>query len=250
MKRINFSLSGNTAGERPLSSVPVSIRLLLVISLALQLVYHGLNADIASRVRPLPEAPTVNILEAMALGEPVALSRLLMLWLQGFDYQPGISIPFSQLDYGRLTRWLEQILSLDPRSHYPLLSAARVYTRVADNSKQRQMLDLVYRKFQEDPAARWPWLAHAVYVAKHRMGDQQLALQYARALRLQTSPATAPDWARQMELFVLEDIGDIESARILLGGLIESGEVSDPREITFLTSRLGVEGAEANATTD
>jgi hypothetical protein len=42
-----------------------------------------------------------------------------------------------------------------------------------------------------------------------------------------------------MELFVLEDLGEIESAKILLGGLIESGAITDPNEVRFLTERLG-----------
>jgi hypothetical protein len=42
-----------------------------------------------------------------------------------------------------------------------------------------------------------------------------------------------------MELFVLEDLGEEEAAKVLLGGLIESGAVSDPNEIRFLSARFG-----------
>ena len=49
-----------------------------------------------------------------------------------------------------------------------------------------------------------------------------------------------PQWARQMEIFVLEDLGDIEGAKILLGGMLESGAVKDPNEIKFLKNRLGI----------
>jgi len=43
-----------------------------------------------------------------------------------------------------------------------------------------------------------------------------------------------------MELFVLEDLGDIESARILLGGFLDSGIIKDEREFRFLQKRLGL----------
>lgn len=227
--------------EKPISSVPRPVIILLGIGLIAQLALHGSRSGPEVRQEPLPEPPQEQLLNIASLGDPTAFSKLLMLWLQGFDHQPGISIPFIRLDYDRLTGWLERILALDPGSSYPLLSAVRIYSEVPDETKKRRMLDFVYNKFLENPAARWQWLAHAVYVAKHRLQDKQLALHYARELRLKTSPQTAPDWARQMELFVLEDIGELESARILLGGLIESGEITDRREIEFLLSRLGEE---------
>jgi hypothetical protein len=41
-----------------------------------------------------------------------------------------------------------------------------------------------------------------------------------------------------MQIFILEDMGELESATILLGGLLASGEVRDANEIHFLTQRL------------
>ena len=38
--------------------------------------------------------------------------------------------------------------------------------------------------------------------------------------------------------FILEDMGELDSATILLGGLLASGEITDSREIHFLTQRL------------
>ena len=43
------------------------------------------------------------------------------LYLQAFDNQPGVSIPFRDLDYRRVTQWLETILALDAAGQYPLL---------------------------------------------------------------------------------------------------------------------------------
>ncbi|MND01070.1 hypothetical protein D3C83_199060 [compost metagenome] len=41
-----------------------------------------------------------------------------------------------------------------------------------------------------------------------------------------------------MRIFILADLGEIEAAKVLLGGLLESGEVTDPKEIHFLSERL------------
>jgi hypothetical protein len=41
-----------------------------------------------------------------------------------------------------------------------------------------------------------------------------------------------------MRIFILEDLGELEAATVLLGGLLASGEVTEPKEIHFLTERL------------
>lgn len=228
-----------SSGERPVSVVPKPVIVVLVIALLLQIGLHrtGDRRDAVITALPAPVAP--GHLRVLALGDPLALSRFTMLWLQGFDHQPGISVPFAQLDYHYLAGWLDNVLALDPRSHYPLLSAARIYGEVPDDTKKRIMLEFVHKKFLLNPDNRWQWMAHAVYVAKHRIGDMQLALDYARELRLHTTADSAPGWARQMELFILEDMGEIESAKVLLGGLLESGVISDRNELRFFEQRLG-----------
>lgn len=228
--------------ERPVAAVPRPVLALLAVALASQLLWHGLRPAPLPSEKGLPPPPAPGILKLLALGEEAAASRALMLWLQAFDYQPGISIPFARLDYGRLSDWLDRILALDPRSNYPLLSAARVYTLVKDPDRKRLMIAFVRSRFLEDPERRWQWMAHAVFVAKHQLRDLDLALQLARELRVKTPGSVVPTWARQMELFVLEDLGDLEGARILLGGLIDSGAVKDENEMRFLTERLGSPG--------
>ena len=47
-----------------------------------------------------------------------------------------------------------------------------------------------------------------------------------------------PLWARQMEIFILEDMDELEAARIMLGGLLASGQIRDPAEARFLAQRL------------
>jgi hypothetical protein len=41
-----------------------------------------------------------------------------------------------------------------------------------------------------------------------------------------------------MEIFILEDMDELEAARIMLGGLLASGKVTDPAELSFLKQRL------------
>jgi hypothetical protein len=119
--------------------------------------------------------------------------------------------------------------------------AAQIYSQVPDPAKQRQMCEFVRRQFDLDPNRRWRWLAHCAIVAKHRLGDTRLALAYAEAIARDARLASG--WARQMRIFILEDLGEIEAAKVLLGGLLAGGEVTDSKEIHFLTKRLEEIGA-------
>jgi hypothetical protein len=99
-------------------------------------------------------------------------------------------------------------------------------------------LEFVYRAYLADPNRRWPALAHAALLAKHRLKDLALARRYAAALERHTTARGVPLWARQMEIFILEDMDQLEAARIMLGGLLDSGEIDDPAEARFLAQRL------------
>jgi hypothetical protein len=225
-----------SAPERRLSAVPSWVMLLLAGTLLLQIGWQAAkNRPVASAAALGVPAPT-SVLKSASLGEPIALAQILTLYLQAFDNQPGISIPFKDLDYQRVILWLEAILGLDPHTEYPLLMAAQLYAQVPVADKQRQMFEFVHRKFLEDPNRRWRWLAHIAILAKHRLDDKPLALSYAEAITRNASAASS--WARQMRIFILEDMGETQSAKVLLGGLLTSGEVSDEAEIRFLEQRL------------
>lgn len=224
--------------DRPVSDVPVAVKIFLLLALALQLIWHGLQAPVAAKAEDLAPPLSTRAYVMSSLGEPIAASKLLNLWLQAFDNQPGASLSFHQLNYPRLTKWLDTSLELDPKGHYPLLVAARVYGSVQDPKKQRIMTDYVFKKFNENPDKYWRWLAHVVITAKHELKDFDLALKYAKALAEKATGENVPYWAKDMKIIVLEDMGQLEAAKVLVGALIDSGEITDPYELNFLSRKI------------
>lgn len=217
--------------ERPIGAVPPWVWALLAAALAAQVAWQASRAP-AQRAGPetLPPAPSAAALSLASFGERPLVARLAMVYLQSFDLRG--------LDYRRLVGWLDAALALDPRSEYPLFAAARVYAEVPDDGRARMALDFVYRNFFDDPERRWPWLAHAALLAKHRLGDLPLARRYARAIDRHTRSPDVPLWAKQMEVFILEDMDELDAAKVLLGGLLERGDIGDPAEARFLAQRL------------
>lgn len=224
--------------QRPLGAVPAWLWSVLAAAVAGQIAVHAAAPARPAGAQDLPPAPRAEVLRLASFGEPEALARLAMLYLQAYDFGAGNDLPYQRLDYSRLIAWLQSIIALDPRSQYALFSAARIYAENPDAARMRQMLDFVYREFFADPNRRWPWLAHAALLAKHELKDLPLARRYAAAVDRYTTASDVPSWARQMEIFILEDMNELEAARIMLRGLLESGRITDPVELRFLRGRL------------
>ncbi|WP_317202128.1 hypothetical protein [Janthinobacterium sp.] len=223
---------------RPISAVPAGVRWALAGALLLQLLWRHGHPPPEARARALPPAPSAAALRVLSLGEPLAMSKALMLYLQAYDDQDGASLRWGELDYATLEAWLDTALALDPRAQYPLLAASQVYAGAADPARVRRMLDFVARRFEEDPNRRWPWLAQAALVARHRLRDLPLARRYAAALRLRATGPGVPAWARELEIFIAEDMNELDSANALTGALLHSGRITDPHELAFLAARL------------
>ena len=220
--------------SRPVARVPRLALALLAGSLAAQLAVcagTALPAPSAPVLYPPPAGPALRV---AAGGEPAALARGLMLWLQAFDHRGGASHALLDLDYGTLVEWLDRILGLDPRSEYPLRAAALVYANVRSPGMARSMLDFVHAKFLEDPNRRWRWLAVAALLARHRLGDRPLALKYALALTEHGAGPMVAAWARDMSLGLLRESGKERDAAALARRLLESGRVTAPHEVRYL----------------
>lgn len=225
-------------GERSIKAVPRPVLAMLALALAAQILWAASVPRLKAGAEALPAVPSREAIVAASFGENIPASEWLALYLQTFDNQPGVSVPFAALDYTVVVGWLERMLLLDPKAEYPLLMATHLYAQVPDPTRQRQMLDFAYRQFLAAPNQRWSWLAHAAIVAKHRLHDLPLALKYAQSIARHATGREVPNWARQMPIFILEEMGETESAKILLGGLLANNTLTDPHEILFLTERL------------
>jgi hypothetical protein len=222
--------------------------LLLCVCLLANVLYQRQNPPARFDVVDLGTPPPALVVRTAALGENVFAGYLVMMFLQNVDVPLGRATPLADLDRSTLVRWLDLGLALDPDTGYPLLLAAHHYAETGTPTQRRMMLDWVYRRFEERPNQRWPWLAHAVFVARHVLHDNTLAESYAAALRTQVSDPKVPTWVRQMDLLLRADLGETADARAILGGLIAAGQIRSPAELKFLESRLSADPSGPSAT--
>ena len=225
--------------ERPIIQLPRPLLWGFALILAGQLLYHKssqqlLEVDYQALSNPLQ----VSTYRGVSMGSDKLLGYLLAIRLQLHDNQMGRHFSYSHINYHRLVDWLEQIRALNPRSEYPMLLASRVYSQTQDKARLRLMLDFIERTFEDDPQLHWRRLAEASVLAKHQLGDLELALRFAEKLAQQPESVIMPDWARDIRFLLLAEMSEYESAVAIIQALLQSGAVDDPDERRFLESKL------------
>ncbi|MCH9758995.1 MAG: hypothetical protein K0U19_07845 [Proteobacteria bacterium] len=224
---------------KPLRTVPPLMWLVTVALLASQILF-------TTYLLPPPEVrqtdyenpPSSSVLSLLALGEPATLAKLLVLRIQAFDNQPGVSVPFNELDYYKLGLWLDEAVLLDERAEYPHFLMSKIYASVKDETRQYQAVEWMWLQFLRDPNERWWWMAHTTSMVKNILKNDAMALEMARDLRNATDPEKIPGWARQMEAFFLDNQNEFDAAAAILQNQLESGDITDPQEFGFLVERL------------
>ena len=222
----------------PIKRIPLSLRVSFVLALSFQMSVSQINTPVSLTGRTIPAPPKYELLQALSLGSPAWLSRVLALWLQSQDVQPGKTLSLNELNYDTIRAWLEVQLKLDKNNHYPFMAALHYYGNVRNPQKLRKMLAFVEQNFTEKPETYWRWMAEAVIKAKYQLKDTEFAYELAVTLAAATYDLDVPNWAQQMHIFLLEEMGEVEAAALLLGALLSSGSISKEEEIRFLQNRL------------
>lgn len=224
---------------RPYQQLPKPLLLGFLVVFAIQVLTHQLGKEQAIvEYTPLGHPLSAPIYEGLSFGSVQLMSYLLAIRLQLHDNQAGRHILYKDLNYNRLVRWLEEIYRLNLRSEYPMLLASRVYSSTRDKQGLRIILEYIDRTFDYDPQLHWRRLAEATVIAKHQLGDLELALRMAEKLASQPKSIKMPRWARDKYFLVLADMNEYEAAIAIVLGLLQSDAVNDPDEARFLKEKL------------
>ena len=225
--------------ERPFTQIPRALLIGFVVLLGFQILLHqSAIRQTAASYRPLTTPFASPVYRGLSMGSEQLLSYLLVIRLQLHDNQAGKHIRYSQLNYERLVDWLDQIYQLNTQSEYPTMLASRVYSQTRDKARLRIILEFIDRTFIQNPQLHWRRLAEASVIAKHQLGDLQLALQMAEKLSSQPPSIIMPSWARDMRFILLGDMNEFETAITIIVALLQSDAVNDPDEARFLKEKL------------
>jgi len=181
----------------------------------------------------VPPVPTSTALRAQGLGDGQFAFRARSLQLQHLGNLGGRVVPYKDMDYARLERWFRTLDRLDDRAIVVPVTAAFLYSNTQRAADVRHLVAYLADRARARPATGWRWMAHAIYLARYRLEDPDLALRLAGELR-RFEGEDIPPWARQLEIFVLRDIGRKDAARALVLGMLEDGAKLPPAERRWL----------------
>ncbi|HXY21421.1 MAG TPA: hypothetical protein VEI29_01965, partial [Burkholderiaceae bacterium] len=184
--------------------------------------------------------PGLTFMRLASLDDAWLAGYATVLHLQAFDAQAGAQLPLRLADFRSIRAWLELAFALNPKSGYPLMLGAFEYAETAhlqdelrhpERPEAPAILDFVERGFRADPAAHWRWLVHACWVARYRLHDDQRAAAEAQLLRNAPFGAEIPEWARELDLFL---VPQKDAIRARFGSPSSSGRdaaVFDPSHV-------------------
>lgn len=225
--------------QRSWLQLPRSVLVGFILVLGLQIYNHRqVDLQYSADYRPLAQPFQTDVYRGLSAGSQNLLSYLLIIRLQLHDNQAGRHIRYQLIDYDLLLQWLDKIADLNPASKYPMLLATRVYSQTTDKRQLRSLLNYIDNTFLLNPKLFWRNQAEASVIAKHRLGDINLALQMAEKLHSQPDDIEIPRWARDMHFLLLADLNEFESSIAIIQALLDSQSITDPDEIRFLRNKL------------
>lgn len=175
----------------------------------------------ASLEEIVPTPPSELALKVAAMGDDQFLFRTLGLRLQSFGDSGGQVTPLTDYDYKRLQGWFLAIDGLDPTSDYIAVIAAHYYGVTPKTSDLPHVIAYLRSHAAKAPERNWRWLAHAVYLARHRLKDNRLALEIALDLAALPYP-DIPAWTKAMPAYAMADLGEREAAIALLSAIMQT----------------------------
>lgn len=217
------------------------IKLCLALILGLNTIFWCGSKDMYARWAGVPPVPSYGGAVALTLGDPQFSYRFLGIVLQNLGNVGRDTAPLKAYDYSMLGQWFFLLHKLDAASdHLPMIAA--YYFGGTRVPKDIGVVVEYLRVAGAIPVGeKWRWLAHAAYLAQHRMHDVSLALSLAYQLSKMPNSAEMPQWARQMPAFILAKKGDREAARELMANMLLTEQATPPAEVNYMREYLVTE---------
>ena len=196
------------------------------------------NASATMKVKwaNIPPPPSAAAAVMGALGDSQYAFRTGALMLQNFGDIGWDITPLKDYDFDKVGQWLRLQDRLDPLSTHTPYIAAFYYGGSQDPSKIRPVIDYLAmvgrRNGQGASLPNWRWMAEAVYLARFRYGNIDLALGLAKELAAMYRPGM-PGWVKEMPAYVMNAKGDKAAAYALMTSILKSNAQNmKPQEVT------------------
>ena len=187
--------------------------------------------DVQSQWLNVPAPPPAEYAAAAGLGDRSLAYRMNSITIQNFGDTGGRMTALKDYNFEKLADWFFIQDRLDPKSNHIPYLAAYYFSSSQEPQKIRPILLYLERAGSRIDGEKWRWLAQAVFLARFKLNDLDLALSMARKLAALDKP-DMPAWTKQMPAFVMNAKGEKEAAYALMLEILKSGsEKMHPEEV-------------------
>jgi hypothetical protein len=197
-----------------------------------------------SSVKPdmeiVPEPPTPAAVKALSWGDEEFYFRMSALTIQNAGDTFGRTTALTDYNYEKLYAWWKILDSLNPTSDFVPPLASYYYGSSKDGVNDIPYVVKYLREHASaDPLNKWWWYSQAVYHAKHKMNDLDLALEIAEEMAERVpEEAGAPLWIRQMPAFIYEAKGEYNASCNIILNIIKNQKDVKEGEMNFMAHFL------------
>ncbi|MFP4097220.1 MAG: hypothetical protein ACLFP8_00430 [Alphaproteobacteria bacterium] len=209
----------------------IAVIFALGVALFVNVAFWFLQRDIRAQWGNVPPAPKERFATVYGGGDRSFSYRINGIMLQNMGDVGGRVTALKDYDYEALTQWFFLQDKLDPYSNYVPYLVSYYFSGVQEPELFRPALEYLRVVGMRPDGIKWNWLVQAIFFARHRLKDLELALSLADDLAKTENP-DAPVWAKQMPAFVLNAKGSKEEAYALLVKTLQTNmDHMQPEEI-------------------
>jgi len=203
----------------------------LLLFAVLQLGFWWQTKDVLPEMGIVPDVPGRVAVKALSFGDEEFYFRMLGLDIQNAGDTFGRFTELYKYDFAKLYAWFTLLDSLDNKSDYMPFLASYYFSQTQHVKDNIHVVNYLYEHSASRPEKKYWWLAQAVYIAQHKLKDNDLALKMAEPLE---KAENAPFWVRQLPAFVHEKRGEMEDAARIIQNIQTNSKNIPDGELRFM----------------
>lgn len=179
----------------------------------------------------VPDVPGERTVRALSFGDEEAFFRMLSLNIQNSGDTFGRFTALYKYDYNKLYHWFRLLDGLNNQSNYLPAMATYYFSQTQNPADVRYIVDYLDEYTDGRPKDKWWWVVQGVYLAMHKMHDNNRAEALADRLR---GVRGIPIWAQQMPAFVMENKGEFGDALVIIQDILKHPDDFTSGELNFM----------------
>ena len=214
------------------------LKIALTLAVILNVAFWFYSRETKAQWLNVPPVPSTFSAVSSTLGDKQFASRIIAIMIQNLGNTGGRITPIKDYDFEKLGGWLRLHYELDSNSDIVPYMAAHYFSASQDPTKVRPVIDYLRIAGNSTQGEKWRWLAQAVYIARFKYKDLDLAYEIADELAA-LDKEDLPEWTRHLQVNILNQRGEKEAAlQLMLGILKESADELHPNEVNAMVAYI------------